>query len=254
MRLNDDVRGDGPVPAALPVERLPVAPPAARRAPAPSEGRSALLDALPASEAALLRGHLTPAAFPAGASVQEPGKPVESCHFVEEGLVAILALTGDGKPVQVGMVGRDGMVGASVALGAALAQSRAVAQTACAVQSLPAARLREVLPDAPVLRGLLLAHVRARLAQSMRFAACSARHGLEQRVARWILDASGRLEDPAIGLTHDFLASLLGVRRASVTCALHVLEGDRAIFARRGQILIRDRDRLRSLACSCPDL
>ena len=42
-------------------------------------------------------------------------------------------------------------------------------------------------------------------------------------------------------LTHEYLAIMLGVRRPSVTDALHILEGDKLIRSTRGNIEIRDR-------------
>ncbi|MYZ49650.1 Crp/Fnr family transcriptional regulator [Propylenella binzhouense] len=216
-----------------------------------SAWRNALLGALPMPEIRLLLPFLVETEIRAGETLIEQDRAVESCHFIESGLVALIAFTGDRKPVQVGMLGADGLVGAPAALASEQSPVRAVTQTRCTTSVIPADRLRQLAAECPTLRTLVLGQLRNQFRQSTRSAACIARHSLEQRVARWILDVSDRLGRDSVELTHDFLASLLGVRRASVTCALHVLEGERAIIARRGQLTIRDRTRLAALACAC---
>jgi CRP-like cAMP-binding protein len=98
------------------------------------------------------------------------------------------------------------------------------------------------------LRDLLLRFVRAFTAQLSSTIVSSLTQAVDTRLCRWTLMAHDRVEGDEIVVTHSEIAVMLGIRRASVTDALHVLEGDRLIRANRGQIMILDRDELRRRA------
>jgi hypothetical protein len=67
-------------------------------------------------------------------------------------------------------------------------------------------------------------------------------------MARWILLYHDRLEGDEFPMTHEEIGIMLGVRRASATDILHILEGERAIHNARGRLVIRDRARLEEIA------
>jgi hypothetical protein len=69
-----------------------------------------------------------------------------------------------------------------------------------------------------------------------------------ERLARWLLMSHDRVDGDDLNLTHDFLALMLGVRRSSVTDAIHILEGEHCIRAMRGHIHVRDRAKLEQVA------
>jgi CRP-like cAMP-binding protein len=94
-------------------------------------------------------------------------------------------------------------------------------------------------------------YVQALLVQNAQTVLCSARHRLEQRLTRLLLLAHDRVEDDAIALTHEFLAMMVGARRAGITTALERLEQDGAIRRRRGVVEIVDRVRLEHWTCEC---
>ena len=74
-------------------------------------------------------------------------------------------------------------------------------------------------------------------------------HGkLEERLARWLLMSQDRIADDELVMTHEFLALMLGVRRAGVTVALQHFEGRGCISTARGTITIKDRDGLEESA------
>jgi DNA-binding FadR family transcriptional regulator len=73
-------------------------------------------------------------------------------------------------------------------------------------------------------------------------------HSIERRMARWILLYHDRIRDDAICMTHEEFRLMLGVRRSSVTEALHRLEEEQAIRSVRGRVLVRDRDVLMRMA------
>jgi len=93
--------------------------------------------------------------------------------------------------------------------------------------------------------------VRARIFVTEQTQICNLRHTVPQRLSRWLLVASERLSREEFSVTHEFLATILGVRRAGVTIALAELQGAGAIQQRRGIIAIRDADGLAETTCEC---
>jgi hypothetical protein len=67
-------------------------------------------------------------------------------------------------------------------------------------------------------------------------------------MARWILLYHDRVQGDEITLTHEEFRLMLGVRRSSVTDALHRLEAERAVRGLRGRVVVRDREKLLELA------
>jgi len=111
--------------------------------------------------------------------------------------------------------------------------------------------LDRVAPELPCLAQALKAYLHVSLMQSSQSAACSLRHALLPRLARWLLMAHDRSDLDRLPVTQDLLARSLGVRRPTVSCAFKDLE-HRGVFAKdRGVIRIVDRPRLESIACRC---
>ncbi|HEX6957891.1 MAG TPA: Crp/Fnr family transcriptional regulator [Ferrovibrio sp.] len=216
--------------------------------------RNGLLRQLPASELMLLHAHLQPASYAPDMPILSPGTRLQHCDFIEQGLISLMGRTGWDKRVEVGSVGREGMLGVGAALGIEHAGHYAVTQTACQAMRIDTGRLRELLPMLPNLHRLLLRHAHERMMEAMQLSACNASHSVERRLARWLLAAGERLYPAPIEITHARLGALLGVRRAGITVALHMLEGERAIRASRSQIELRDAARLEACACACHGL
>jgi hypothetical protein len=97
----------------------------------------------------------------------------------------------------------------------------------------------------------LLSYVQAFLFSVMQSAACNSAHLLEQRLARWFLMASDRAGDDDLPLTHQFIATMLGVRRAGVTVAAQSLQSAGLINYFHGRLNIVDRHGLEAVACEC---
>ena len=115
----------------------------------------------------------------------------------------------------------------------------------------PAEALRRVMSARLGAGELLLRYASGALIQGAHASACHAHHTIEQRLARWLSSARDRLEEADILVTHDQLARMLGVRRAGITVALHVLEGEGLLRSTRGRVAVRDEVRLRAAACGC---
>ena len=143
--------------------------------------------------------------------------------------------------MEVGLVGREGMTGTAVVLGDDQSPHETYIQVAGEGQRIPAAELRKAMKASQSLHGLLLRYVQAFMVQTAHTAIANARAKLDERLSRWILMAHDRMAGNTLALTHEFLALMLGVRRAGVTEALQSLARQRLIEPRRGEIVVLNR-------------
>lgn len=213
--------------------------------------RNELLQDLPEQLRTALSSSSRRVEFEEGQTLARPGKPLENVYFVSSGLVSIVGGEEGESQVEVAPVGREGLVGISAILGHSSANRSAVAISHCVAQAVDRTMMGTLLDEHAELRKTLLAYASRRMEQIVQLSVCNARHRLEQRLARWTLSAHARLGGESIMVTHRDLAQLLGVRRASVTEAMHMLEGHGAIRSHRGRLAIRDLDRLVELSCGC---
>ena len=212
-----------------------------------------ILAALPPSELALLRPHLTRTRAVNGQTLHEPGERIDQVFFFDSGFASVVALADDaGATVEVGLIGWEGMVGLGLALNpASVAYNRSMVQMPGVVHRMPAAVLTGCIDQAPVFRGVLLQMLEVMYAQVAQTAACNSRHTLAQRCARWLLLAHDRVDGDELHLTQEFLSLMLAVRRAGVTMAVQTLQGAGLVQSRRGRILVQDRAGLEAASCQC---
>lgn len=187
-----------------------------------------------------------------GAQIGEKDQPGASCYLIERGLVASYVNVDDNRPTCVGLLGPGDVVG----LGTLFCRSNdeaARSQAIVPVQLLrvPADRLRLMLNRSPALLDVCLQQLQANLSEIQHVAACNARHLLPARCAHWLLRLQSRVGD-VLPVTHEFLASVLGVRRAGITVTLQALQRNGAIRQQRGSVVIIDAEQLRGTACGCP--
>lgn len=210
--------------------------------------RNMLLRALPPDGFALLRPHLEPLDHVRGQVLVEPNAPIAEVHFPETGVGSLINATSDGRRLEVGLVGRDGMTGTSLVLGADRTPLECVIQVDGYGHRVAADVLCGAMAQGPAVHGVLLLHVQAFSLQVSQTALSNNSYPLEARLARWLLLCHDRIDGDELGLTHEFMAVMLGVHRPGVTLATHVLEGAGAIRARRGTITVLDREKLEGLA------
>jgi CRP-like cAMP-binding protein len=187
--------------------------------------------------------------FPPGTPIATSQSESPDCHLLESG-VASLCL-GSPHGVEVGIVGPGEIVGLWDLLTSERWPINVVATTNC--ETIPISRAKVVdrlESDANGLR-YLHADVARHWGEAMMIARCNAEHSVRERVARWILTVAGHFDGPVGPISHDRIAALLGVRRASVTLALHQLEGEGAITSMRNHIDVRAKSGLEQLACDC---
>jgi CRP-like cAMP-binding protein len=223
------------------VNPVPASPPSANR----------LLAALEPHDLERLRPHLEAVQLPTGTVLLRPHEPIAFVHFLEAGLSSDVAVTGHDRPVECGLAGYEGLVGLPILLGTDRGIHESVMQVGGHGHRIASAELRRAMEESPSLRRLLLNFAHVFTSLSAQTAACNARHSIERRLARWLLLAHDRMADDRVPLTHEYLALMLGVRRAGVTVALHELEGGKLVRAGRGLITITDRPGLEARSCGC---
>jgi CRP-like cAMP-binding protein len=149
------------------------------------------------------------------------------------------------------MVGSEGMVGLPALLGAEVSAQQCMAQADTQSLRVGVARGREAYEESREVRRVFNLFTQALLNVGGQTSACNRLHSIEQRLARWLLMASDRLQSDVLPLTHEFLSSMLGVRRAGVTSVAGELQRTGLIRYRSGRIEIIDREGLEATACEC---
>jgi CRP-like cAMP-binding protein len=178
--------------------------------------------------------------------------PMEHVYFIEHGLVSVSAKVGGGSSVEVWLIGCEGMTGVPAILSDHNAPPhRRVVHVGGKALRISIQDFHHALREVSSLRDTLLRYVHVVLLQATQSGACNANHLFKQRLARWLLTAREALQADEIPLTHLVLGRLLGVRRASVTECLSVLESEEAIHSARGVIRIVDSRKLESISCDC---
>jgi len=218
--------------------------------PARADTRNHLLAKMAAHDWALVAPHLESITLKERQVVEVPHKPITHVYFVETGVVSVVAVTAEDHRIEVGVIGKEGMTGVPLVFGDDRAQHSAYMQIGGSGRRMPAAAFVEAMKQSPSLRALVLKSAQAFMIQTAHTALANGRAKLEERLARWLLMAHDRLDSDAVPLTHEFLAVMLGVRRAGVTVALHSFERRGMITTRRGQLTLVNRAGIEQVAGS----
>jgi CRP-like cAMP-binding protein len=157
----------------------------------------------------------------------------------------------DGTQAEVGLIGREGMAGLSLMSGVATSFVEAMVQMPGTALQMSAEDFRHEADENPAFRMLLLRYDMALQAQIMQTAACNGRHGLKQRLARWLLMSHDRADGNSLPLTQEFISMMLGVHRPSITVAAGALQQANLIRYAGGRITIADRAGLEDASCEC---
>jgi CRP-like cAMP-binding protein len=213
--------------------------------------RNRLLAALPTQERELIAANSTLVPLNRRDILYDAGRTLEHVYFIEDGIVSILSLVSERTGVETATIGREGTVGMAAFHGVNAAPERAMVQVPGAAYRIDVSAFREVLPKMPALDTMLHRFAVVMFSLASQNSACNRKHSIEARCARWLLSVADRLDSATMELTHDFVAQMLGVRRASVTEALNSLEARGFISTARGRITLVDRVGLEGVACSC---
>jgi len=228
---------------------------AARREKAANDGRpyNNLLRRLNASDFELLEPHLVHEESPAGGVLYNPGDNVDIVHFpCGPSLVSFMVPNEDGRDVETILVGREGAVGGIVSQGSLPAYTRIMVKFGGPFVRLQVRKLEAAKLKSATLRNVFARYADCLLAQIFQATACNAIHSIEQRTAKWIISAMERTNgEDVVPLTHEQLATLLGVGRSYTSRVIQAFKAEGVLETRRGSILVRNRDALRIRACLC---
>jgi CRP-like cAMP-binding protein len=213
--------------------------------------RNRLLTALSPAEFSLLAPHIKEVPLEPRELLHETHDEIEHVYFPNGGMVSLLAITEDGEAIETAAVGYEGVIGAVVGLGIRHAFTRAVVQVPGSASRIPSAQFQKLAGESHGLRDLIVRHNESLLVQAQQTAACGALHGVEARLARWLLQTQDRTGSETIPLIQEFLAQVLGVRRTTINLVVRTLHQAGIVRYRRGQIEIINRHRLRGESCSC---
>lgn len=180
-----------------------------------------------------------------------PNEPIRYAYFPEAGMISVVSTMEDGRSIEVGTIGNEGMAGAGLLSGANSGPYNHYAQIAGHGYRIDADVLRDEASQNNKIREVILRYQSLFLVQSMQCTACNGLHSVTQRCCRWLLLSHDRVHTDTVALTHEFLALMLGVRRASVTEVLKPLQERGWVRLTRGEIAIVDRQSLESASCEC---
>jgi CRP-like cAMP-binding protein len=209
-----------------------------------------LLASLPPADLSLLEPQFRDIDLLSGDRLYAAGDPMDYVYFPQHGVVSLVVMMADA-PVEVAMIGREGLVGGGTAFGVKRATTDAIVQVRGRASRLPAARFRQAAEQSEALRELIGRYEAVTSVQAQQSVACNALHPVEARVCRWLLEMRDRTDTDTLALTQEFLASMLGVQRTTVTAVARKLQVAGAVECRRGHIRILSREQIERMACDC---
>ena len=207
-----------------------------------------LLSKLSPKHSAMLSPHLEAVDLPLRFGVEKTGKPVEHIYFPDSGMVSVVVDLAKTHQAEAGTIGWDLFTGHSVVLGGGVSLTTLYMQIAGRGRRIPADIFANFLKEDRELHNYFLAAVEGFSAQATYTIITNSRGKLEERLCRWLLMAHDRSEGDTLGITHDLLSVMLGVRRAGVTTALQRLEDIQGVKLDRGKITVTSRGILRDNA------
>ncbi len=212
-----------------------------------------LLRRLSASDFALIEPHLAQHVAGPNDLLYSPGDNVEIVHFpCGPSLASYLVPNEDGRDVETILIGREGAVGGIVSQGFLPAYTRIMVKFGGPFVHLHVGKLEAAKLKSTTLRNVFARYADCLLAQIFQSTACNAIHSIEQHTAKWIVAAMERAEgDDVVPLTHEQLATLLGVGRSYTSRVIQTFKADEILETRRGSIMVRNPDALRIRACQC---
>ncbi|GAA3453748.1 Crp/Fnr family transcriptional regulator [Dactylosporangium matsuzakiense] len=208
---------------------------------------AAVLAAMPDGQFSRMAAALEPVRLDVHDLIHDSGEPIEHVYFPATAVLSMVSVVDGETAVEVATIGREGMSGLPVFLGVSASPNTVFAHVAGLAVRMRTHELRAL----PTGDGALHRYVQATMVQLAQNVACNRLHTTEERAARWLLTTADRTGSQRFTLTQDFLAQMLGVRRATVSHTAGALHDAGLISYTRGLVTIDDRDRLAGAACDC---
>ncbi|MGQ9366985.1 Crp/Fnr family transcriptional regulator [Azospirillum sp. ST 5-10] len=214
------------------------------------ESGNHILGGLSPEEEGVLRPHLEAVALPHKMTLFGPDEEIAHVYFIERGCASLLNVLPDGEAVEVGTIGNEGLVGTAVVLDADRMPCQCDMQIPGDGWRMRSHAFKAAVRESDTLRSKLLRFAQAHFNQVAQTAACNRLHSIEERCARWLLMTRDRVGEE-FPLTQEYLAMMLGVRRAGVTVTARLLQNAGLIRYTRGRITILDPAGLDEVTCDC---
>jgi CRP-like cAMP-binding protein len=211
-----------------------------------------LLRAMPEPLSAKLIPNLRRVELKRGDRLHEPGEVINDFYFPLDCVLSITITTSDGATAETGVVGKREVIGINAFMGGReTTQTTYIVQIAGSALKIDARTLRDEFDCNKDLRDVMLRYTQAFIAQISQTTACNSLHKIDQRLARWLLEIDDRVEGDELELTQEFIADMLGVRRAGVTQTAQKLQENGLIRYNHGHIHVLNRPGLKDSACEC---
>ena len=210
-----------------------------------------ILLAIPDEEFNAIRGELQYIDLPHHAVLHEPRQKLEFVYFLNEGMVSLVFKTQDRESVEVGVIGKEGFTPIPVIAGLRSSPHQAIMQISGNGFRLPVEALQPRLENCSRLQAAMNKYSTIHGLQVAQTAGCNRLHDLEQRLSRWLLLTQDRVGSGLLRITHEFLATMLGTDRPSVTLAAGALQKKKIIEYTHGSVKVLNRKKLESSSCEC---
>jgi CRP-like cAMP-binding protein len=212
---------------------------------------NAFIAALPTSDQDALQQYLKDVELSNSMILFSAGDEIERVYFPYSGIVSIVVVLTDGDVVEAGMLGNNSLIGGSAALDGPVAINQAIIQSPGYGSYIDRRTIRRLARDSETLRSHIARHQQMMIVHTQQVAACNTKHGLEERLCRWLLQARDLLGSDNLKITQEFLSQMLGVTRSSVTLIAGRLQTAGLIAYRRGHIQVLDVERMKDACCEC---
>jgi CRP-like cAMP-binding protein len=210
-----------------------------------------LLSSLPAADRARLVPGLQAVQLSSGDEINQPTKSFEFAYFPTSSVVSLVCNMEDGASVEVAMAGNDGLLGTALFLGGDATSYHAIVSMGGEAMRMEGSVLKDQFTRGGVFQRVLLRYTASLITQISLTAACNRKHPLEKRLCRWLLLVRDRVASDDLMITQEFIASILGARRETVTVAVGHLQDAGMIRYSRGRLQIVDRRLLEAAVCEC---
>jgi CRP-like cAMP-binding protein len=182
--------------------------------------------------------------------IYQPNEEISEVYFPLNCVLSIVSRMKDGNAIEVGTIGREGCSAIPLLLGATTTANESYCQVAGTAVKIDASVFQSLRAN-PKFSQLLDRYVQAYVNMLGQLAACNRLHNVYERCARWLLMTQDRVGSNEIGLTHEYLAMMLGTQRSGVTIAAGTLQQAGFIRYARGVITVLDREGLEGASCEC---